>query len=77
MLCGIDAEQRAALGHDVAPGRRLRRNADAEEGQDRLDQDGGGADEGALHDQGRDGVGQHMADQQRAVGVPTVMAAST
>ena len=34
-VVGIDAEERAALGHDVAPGRRLRRDADAEEGQDR------------------------------------------
>ena len=55
----------AALGHDVAPGRRLGRNADAEERQDRLDQDRVGADEGALHDQRRDGVRQHVAEQQQ------------
>src|SRR5204862_5205273 len=36
-----DAEERAALGHDVAPGRRLGWDADAEDGQDRLDQEGG------------------------------------
>src|SRR5882724_4485584 len=45
------AEQGAALGHDVAPARDLRRNADAEEGECRLDQDGGGGQEGTLHDQ--------------------------
>ena len=60
----IDAEEGAALGHDVAPGRRLRRDADAEERQDSLDQDGGGANEGALHDQRRHGVGQDVAHQQ-------------
>ncbi len=60
----IDAEQAAALGHDVAPGRGLRRNADAEEGQDRLYQNRGRADERALHDHRRDGVGQDVADQQ-------------
>src|SRR6266851_5507998 len=58
------AEQGAALGHDVAPARDFRRDADAEEGQDRLGQDGGGGDEGALHDQGRDGVGQDVAEHQ-------------
>src|SRR5665213_1112069 len=48
-----DPEQRAALGHDVAPARRLGRDADAEEAQDRLDDDRGGGGEGALHDQRR------------------------
>ena len=39
MLCGYCVELRAALGHDVAPGRDVGRQADAEERQDRLDQD--------------------------------------
>ena len=46
----------AALGHDVAPGRRLRVDAGAEERQDRLGENGGGADVSALHDQRRDRV---------------------
>ena len=58
------AEQRAALGHDVAPARDFRRDADAEEAERRLDQDGGGRQEGALHDQGRHGVGQDVAEHQ-------------
>src|SRR5688500_1743576 len=58
------AEQRAALGHDVAPARDLRRDADAQEGQCRFGQDRGGGEEGALHDQRRDGVGQDVAEQQ-------------
>src|SRR5262245_21606907 len=58
------AEHLPALSHDVAPGRYLRRHPDAEERQDRLDQDGGSADERALHDHGCDGVGQHMSPQQ-------------
>src|SRR6202022_2448053 len=41
----------AALGHDVAPGRRLRADAGAEERQDRFGENGGSADIGALHDQ--------------------------
>src|SRR4029453_4130067 len=41
-------EERAALGHDVAPRGRLGRDADAEEGQGRLDQDRRGGDEGRL-----------------------------
>src|SRR5215216_2834277 len=43
-----DAKEAAAFRHDVAPGRGLRRNADAEEGKDSLDQDRVGADESAL-----------------------------
>src|SRR5215470_3653938 len=58
------AKHLPALGHDVAPGRHLRRDADAEEGQDGLDENGGRADERALHDHRRDGVGQHMPPQQ-------------
>src|SRR5882757_1811309 len=58
------AEQGAALGHDVAPARDLRRDADAEEGQRGLDQDGGGGQEGALHDQRRYRVGQDVAEHQ-------------
>src|ERR1700754_100576 len=50
----------AALGHDVAPGRSLRIDAGAEEGQDRLGENRGGADIGALHDQRRDGVRHQM-----------------
>src|SRR2546430_3409847 len=60
----IQAEYLPALSHDVAPGRHLRRHADAEERQDGLDENGRGADEGALHDHGRDGVRQHMPPQQ-------------
>src|SRR6266576_1610956 len=60
----IQAEDLPALGHDVAPGRHLRRHADAEERQDGLDQNGGGADEGALHDHGGHRVGQHVPPQQ-------------
>src|ERR1700686_1897737 len=65
----------AALGHDVAPARRLRADAGAEERQDRLGEDGVGANEGALHDQRRDGVrhqmpphdlGQARSDRDRA-----------
>src|ERR1700736_689671 len=47
----LDLEIGAALGHDVAPGRRLRADACAEGRQDRLGKYGGGADIGALHDQ--------------------------
>ena len=47
---GRDLEQRAALGHDVAPARDLGRRAGAEEGQDRLDEHRGGADVGRLHE---------------------------
>src|SRR6202012_1671190 len=35
----LDQEVGAALGHDVAPGRRLRADAGAEKGQDRFGQD--------------------------------------
>src|SRR5439155_1250955 len=56
----VQAEHLPALGHDVAPGRYLRRHADAEERQDGLDQNGRSADESALHDHGRDRVRQHM-----------------
>ena len=61
----IEAEQAAPLRHDVAPGRRLGRDADAEEREDRLDQDRVGADERALHDQRRDRVRQDVADEQQ------------
>src|SRR3954471_17383802 len=60
----VQAEPLPALGHDVAPGRYLRRHADAEERQDGFDQNGRGADEGALHDHWRDRVGQYMPPQQ-------------
>src|SRR5258708_19470678 len=50
----------AALGHDVAPGRRLRTDAGAEERQDRLGENGGSANIGALHDQRRDRVRHQM-----------------
>src|SRR5258705_14012601 len=43
----------SSLRHDVAPGRHVRRHADAEEGKDGFDEDGGSADERALHDHGR------------------------
>src|SRR3954451_6799306 len=58
------AEYLPALGDDIAPGRHLRRHADAEERQDRLDEDGGRANERALHDGRRDGVREHMPPQQ-------------
>src|SRR5690349_5142482 len=58
------AEHLPALGNDVAPCRHLRRHPDAEEGQDRLDEDRGRADECALHDDGCSGIGQHMPPQQ-------------
>ena len=58
------AEQRAALGHDVAPARRLGRDADAQEAQDRLGQDRGGGGEGRLHDQRRDCVGHDVPEQE-------------
>ena len=57
---GLSWKYCAALGHDVAPGRRLRRDAGAEEGEDRLGEDRGGADIGALHDQRRDRVRHQM-----------------
>src|SRR5207244_10911532 len=60
----IQTEDLPALGHDVAPGRHLRRHADAEERQDGLDQNGRGADERALHDHGRDRVRQHMPPEE-------------
>src|SRR5207237_6990810 len=50
-----ETEHFASRGHDVAPGRHLRRHADAEERQDGLDEDRGSADERALHDHGRNG----------------------
>src|SRR5262249_47185583 len=51
-----EAEPLPSRRHDVAPGRHLRRHADAEEGQDGLDQNGGRANEGALHDHGRNRI---------------------
>src|SRR5882757_8416292 len=56
----LDLKIGASLGHDVAPGRRLRADTGAEEGQDRLGEDGGGADIGALHDQRRHRVRHQM-----------------
>src|SRR6266446_2755218 len=55
-LAGIDdvmreqAEYLSSVGHDVTPGRHLRRHADAEERQDSLDENCGRADKSALHD---------------------------
>src|ERR1700676_2785522 len=46
----------AALGHNVAPGGRLRADAGAEEREDRLGENGGRADVSALHDHGRNRV---------------------
>ena len=57
---GLDLPQRAALGHDVAPGRDDRRRAGADEGQDRLGDHGRGADEGRLHHHRRQRVGQDV-----------------
>ena len=65
---GRDLEEGAALGDDVAPARHFRRHAGAQEAQARLDQHGRGADIGRLHDQRRQRVGQHVAQQQ--LGVP-------
>src|SRR3954464_15363664 len=48
------AEHLASRRHDVAPGRHLRRHADAEKRQNGFDQDRGGADESALYDHRRD-----------------------
>src|SRR5258705_7819644 len=58
------AEHLSSGGHDVTPGRHFRRHADAKEGQNGLNEDGGRADEGALHDHWRDRVGQYMPPQQ-------------
>ena len=58
---GADLEERAALGHDVAPARNLGRRAGAEEAEARLDQHRRGADVGRLHDQRRQRVGQDVA----------------
>src|ERR1700710_1093809 len=52
----LDLEVGAAFGHDVAPGRGFRIDAGAEERQDRLGENGGGANVSALHDQGCDRV---------------------
>src|SRR6476659_9517343 len=56
----LDLKIGAALGHDVAPGRRLRADAGAEERQDRLGENGVGANESALHDQRRNRVRHQM-----------------
>src|SRR5438105_2314962 len=56
----FDLKIGAALGHDVAPGRRLRTDAGAEERQDRFGENGGRANISALHDQRRDRVRQKM-----------------
>src|SRR3982074_3134279 len=56
----FDLKIGAALGHDVAPGRRLRADAGAEKRQDRLGENGGGAHIGALNDQGGNGVRHQM-----------------
>src|SRR5438128_1699781 len=53
----------AALRHDVAPGRDDGRRAGAEEGQIGLDEDGGSADVGALHEQRGDEAGQDVAQE--------------
>src|SRR6202165_1493441 len=50
----------AALGHDVAPGRRLRADAGPQERQDRLGENGGSANISALHDQRRNRVRHQM-----------------
>src|SRR5439155_14592169 len=49
----LDLKIGAPLRHDVAPGRRFRADAGAEERQDRLGEDGRCADVSALHDQRR------------------------
>ena len=63
---GREQEVGAPLRHDVAPARHFRRRAGAEERQQRLDQDRGGADVGRLHGQRRQRVGQDVAEQDLA-----------
>ena len=72
-----DLEQRAALGHDVAPARDVGRRAGAEERQDRLGDHRRGTDVGALHQQRRDRVGQDVAQQDARRACAAAMAAST
>src|SRR5258708_16181448 len=50
----------APFRHDIAPGRRLRADAGAEEGQDRLGENGGPADVTALHAQRRNALPPHI-----------------
>src|SRR3981189_3113243 len=52
----LDLKIGAALGHDVAPGRRLRADDGPQERHDRFGENGGRANIGALHDQRRDRV---------------------
>src|SRR6266567_6515321 len=61
----INAKEPAPLRHDVAPGGRLGRNADAEKRQNRLDQNGVGADECSLHDECWNRVRQDVAHEQQ------------
>src|SRR5687767_2950830 len=58
----VSHELHAPLGHDVAPGGDVGRQADAEEGQDRLEQDREGANVRALHEERGDGVRQDVAE---------------
>src|SRR5436190_642508 len=57
---GFYLKIRAALGHDIAPGRRFRTDAGAEKRQNSFSENGGGADVSALHDQRGNGVGHQM-----------------
>jgi len=56
----LDLEVGAAFRHHVAPGRRLRADAGAEERQDRFGEDRRSTDIGALHDQRRNRVRHQM-----------------
>src|SRR5215813_2913383 len=57
---GLDLPEGTAFGHDVAPRRDSRRRSRTNEGQDRFDDHGAGANVGRLHRHGGDRVGQNM-----------------
>src|SRR5690606_1859685 len=59
----ILVELGAAFGHDVAPGRHVGGQADAQKGKYGLDQYRRRAHISALHDEGGDGVGQDMLEK--------------
>ena len=64
MLCGKTRNSVRPSAMMLPQRRGLRRDADAQEGEDGLGEDRGGGEEGPLHDQRRDGVGQDVAEQQ-------------
>src|SRR5712692_2405642 len=60
----------AAVGQHSAPGRRGRLDAQGEEGQRGLDDDDPGHVQRGHHEPWREGIGQHVAEEDAAVAAP-------